>query len=210
MVLVFLGLGYLYFSPRESPLPTVIHAVVRSPGDRTRNSRGQFVSSSSSSGSASSASSENGDQEQQGDQPESLGSPTADLSGTFPHNKNHHLGYSILISSLSDKFLSLVRNVPFGDLETAFHTISSYFVVRTNAERFALADELATATMRPDEDFLSFCARLESLRTSIIEAGGDTGDCSDGRMVNSLLQGVARHHEDTFRHILQVLRSDLT
>ena len=91
VVLVFLGLGYLYLSPRESPLPNVLQAVVRSQGERSRNTRGQFVSSSSSSGSVSSASSENGDQEHQGDQPETQRFPTADLSAASLDNKNRTL-----------------------------------------------------------------------------------------------------------------------
>ena len=53
VVLVFLGLGYLYLSPRESSLPNVLQAVVSSSGERSRNARGQFVTSSSSSGSVS-------------------------------------------------------------------------------------------------------------------------------------------------------------
>ena len=171
VVLVFLGLGYLYLSPRESSLPNVLQAVVSSSGERSRNARGQFVSSSSSSGSVSSASSENKDQEQQRDQAETLTSSTEN-SAVLVDNKNRHLGYSILIASLSEKFLSLVRNVPLGDLETVFHTITSFFVVRTNAERFALADELATATMGPDEDFLSFCARLEYVSALLNPRGG--------------------------------------
>eukprot|EP00462_Mataza_sp_D1_P009228 CAMPEP_0175155324 /NCGR_PEP_ID=MMETSP0087-20121206/20905_1 /TAXON_ID=136419 /ORGANISM="Unknown Unknown, Strain D1" /LENGTH=260 /DNA_ID=CAMNT_0016442453 /DNA_START=660 /DNA_END=1439 /DNA_ORIENTATION=- len=110
--------------------------------------------------------------------------------------------YTVLMSAVTPSLQYLVRCVPYGNVIAAYQALQEFFVINDNTSRWRMRGSFNTLTMEPDEDFLSFCGKIQHM-ASQINALENKQVIGDSEMTLCLTNGVLRHHNDTFYNILK-------
>ena len=75
--------------------------------------------------------------------------------------------YTVLMSTVSPSLQYLVRCVPYGSLTAAYHAVEEFFIINDNTSRWRMRAQFNTFDMQPDEDFLSFCGKIQHMASQI-------------------------------------------
>jgi hypothetical protein len=112
--------------------------------------------------------------------------------------------YTVLMSTVSPSLQYLVRCVPYGSLTAAYQAVEQFFIINDNTSRWRMRASFNSLEMQPDEDFLSFCGKIQYM-ASQINALENKQVIGDSEMTLCLTNGVLRHHNETFYNILTIL-----
>ena len=112
--------------------------------------------------------------------------------------------YTVLMSTVSPSLQYLVRCVPYGSLTAAYQAVEEFFIINDNTSRWRMRASFNSLEMQPDEDFLSFCGKIQHM-ASQINVLENKQVIGDSEMTLCLTNGVLRYHNDTFYNILNIL-----